>query len=143
MSVIVNTQPVNVDIVTDLNVDIITEPVNVAVNAARGATGVVPERILYVVDVTRSGSFLGTISITETLINNTGKTFTWQGTGIEAVLSCSDPTFFEKVISITWCLDGSNYDTAPYYNKNGNNQLVFSVKPEASNYRCAIEFYNF
>lgn len=39
MSVIVNTQPVNVDIVTGVNVDIVTEPVNVAVNAARGATG--------------------------------------------------------------------------------------------------------
>jgi len=42
MSVIVNTQPINVEIVTGVNIDIVTEPVNVEVNAARGPAGESP-----------------------------------------------------------------------------------------------------
>lgn len=117
--------------------------INVEVTGGRGPAGTSPTRLIYVADIARAGNFLGNISVNQTILNNTGVTFTWQGTGTEAIMSTSVAGYALKILSLTWILQDTSPDTALYHSINSSDELVLQVINSASVYRLCIEFYNY
>lgn len=118
--------------------------INVEVSGGRGPAGASPTRLLYVADIARAGNFLGNISVNQTILNNTGVTFSWAGTGTEAIMSTSVAGYALKILSLTWIrTQNTSPDTALYHSINSSDELVLQVINSASVYRLCIEFYNY
>ena len=130
-------------LIDDKGIDISVEEKNVkvVVSGGRGPSGPGTTRLLYVVDLNKSGNFLGTITVLNTLINTTGITFTWSGNGTDAILSFSNNAFFAKLLSITFIRTNGENDGQFIYIDSGT--IRFRVAGGAGTYRCMIEFYNF
>lgn len=145
MSVLINSEPITVAINSaPVNVEVVSEPINIEVSGARGATGVVPERLIYIADVTTTGGPYPVVTGVD-ILNTTGKTFTWDKLdNVNARLVCNeDISFFNQAINITWYRTNTT-DSNLYMIRTNSNTMIFGITGFlGSTYRCLIEFYNF
>lgn len=145
MSVMINSEPITVAINSEpITVEIVSAPINIEVTGAPGAPGVVPERLIYIADVTTTGGPYPVVTGVD-ILNTTGKTFTWDKLdNVNARLVCNeDISFFNQAINITWY--GTNTtDSNLYMIRTNSNTMIFGITGFlGSTYRCLIEFYNF
>jgi len=127
-----------------MDVIIESRPVTVEIDNARGLpgpSGAGASRLLYVAEISRGGNFLGSITVDNVLINNTGKTFTFNGTGTSAIMECDDPTFFNKILNVTYYK--KTLDELAYPFSQNENTMDFIVGGSAASFRLCIEFYNY
>jgi len=145
MSVLINSEPITVAINSEpIVVEVVSAPINVEVSGARGATGVVPERLIYIADVTTTGGPYPVVTGVD-ILNTTGKTFTWDKLdNVNARLACNeDISFFNQAINITWYRKNTT-DSNLYMIRTNLNTMIFGITGFlGSTYRCLIEFDNF
>ncbi len=141
----INSEPITVAINSEpIVVEIVSAPINIEVSGARGATGVVTERLIYIADVIIIGGPYPVVTGMD-ILNTTGKTFTWDKLdNVNARLVCNeDISFFNQAINITWYRKNTT-DSNLYMIRTNSNTMIFGITGFlGSTYRCLIEFYNF
>jgi hypothetical protein len=104
-----------------------------------GEPGDSSNRLLYIANIRRGSNFSGTISLIDTIVNSTGKTFAWSsGGGVVAILGCSDTNFTENIINASiYMID--NTPNNPLHVTINQESINFGVEPFLSDYRIVLE----
>ena len=108
----------------------------------KGDDGSSANRLLYICNIRRASNFSGTISVLSTLVNTTGKTFTWSsGGGVIAILNCSDTNFNQNIINAQILMIDNTPNNPLPITLNGES-MNFGVEPTLSEYRVILELTN-